>query len=91
MHANGDPRQRGFELGVPLYFGAGSGTLRLEPTYVASPEGPLWSYRLQGELAIPRTCFFAGAAFNWKSLPLTSERRQDFQGQTLTLLIGTRL
>ena len=91
MHASEDPMQRGFELGVPLYLGGGSGTLRLEPTYVASREGALWSYRLQAEATIPHTRFFAGAAVNWKSLPLTSDARQDFEGQALTLLFGTRL
>lgn len=91
VHATGDPRQHGPELGVPLYLGGSAGTLRLEPTYVASREGALWSYRLQAEGTIPHTPFFAGAAVNWKSLPLTSNARQDFQGQTLTLLFGTRI
>jgi hypothetical protein len=91
VHASGDPMQRGVELGLPVYLGGASGTLRLEPTYVASREGALWSYRLQAEATIPHTAFFAGAAVNWKSLPLTSEARQDFEGQTLSLLFGTRL
>lgn len=92
VHSDGDPSQRGPELGLPLYLGNDDFTARLEPTYVASPDGALWSYRVQVEgTLVPHSPFFVGAAATWKSLTLTSDSRHDFAAQAFSILVGSRL
>jgi hypothetical protein len=91
VHADGDARRRGPELGLPLFVGDSTGTIRLEPTYVISPSGALWSYRLQLEFYFPRKPYFAGATLVGKSLPLASNSSQeDFDASALTVLFGAR-
>jgi hypothetical protein len=92
VHSDGDLSQRGPELGVPLYCGNADLNLRLEPTYVASPDGALWSYRLQVEgTLVPNSPFFVGASATWKSLTLSSDSRHDFAAQAFSILVGSRL
>jgi hypothetical protein len=91
VHADADAKRRGPELGLPLFVGDSTGTIRLQPTYVISPSGALWSYRLQLEFYFPRKPYFAGATLVGKSLPLTSNSSQeDFDASALTVLFGAR-
>jgi hypothetical protein len=70
--------------------GNSSTTMRLEPTYVFSPDGLLWSYRVQLEAAVPRTPCIAGANMTWKSLTLTSNDRHDFAASAVSVVLGAR-
>ena len=88
--ADGDPSQRGPELGLPLFAGSADALLRLEPTYVFSPSGILWSYRLQLEASLPGQRYFAGANMTWKSLELTEDDRPDFAARAVSIVVGTR-
>ena len=90
VYADGDPRQRGPELGLPLYIGDSAGTMRLEPTYVLSPAGLRWSYRMQVELYVPGRPYFAGASLVGKELSLASGTDCNFAASAVTLLVGTR-
>jgi hypothetical protein len=91
VHADRDPAQRGLEIGVPLFVGSSSGTMRLEPTYVLSSSGLLWSGRLQLEFHIPGGPYFVGANMVGKSLQLRSDpSRDDLAARAVTLLFGTR-
>jgi hypothetical protein len=90
VHVDGDPAQRGPELGLPLFLGDRTVTGRFEPTYVASPDGPLWSYRLQLE-GYPRGGrYVVGAAVTGKSNPLTPDSRGGVAARAVTVLLGTR-
>lgn len=90
VHASGDSRQQGVELGFPLFVGMRTGTIRVEPTYVLSPDGPLWSYHVQLEGHLPGERYVAGMSATGKSLPLVSEVRDDFAVQALRMSIGRR-
>lgn len=90
VYADGDPLQRGPEVGAPLFVGSSIGSMRFEPTYVVSPSGILWSYRLQAEASLPRGAWFAGANMTWKSLQLTEDTRHDFAASAASIVVGTR-
>jgi hypothetical protein len=89
VHTEGDPLQRGPELGLPLFVGTRTGNARFEPTYIFSRDGILWSYRIQLEGSIPHSPFFAGANATWKSLTLTSDSRQDFAANVFGVMLGS--
>jgi hypothetical protein len=97
-HAHRDPTQAGLEIGLPLYIGVRqpTGTMRLEPTYVVSGHGVLWSYRVQADFPLPGTPYIAGFSGVGKSYPLTGGHpRHDHPRKSLyvgafTLLFGAR-
>lgn len=81
--------QRGVMISFPLIVDGYDGTMRLEPTYVFSPSGVNWNYRLLMEAAIGGSPFSWGLDFEAKSLPL--ERRSKLFTSALALMIGVRL
>lgn len=83
------PAQRGVMISFPLIVDGYDGTMRLEPTYVLSPSGVNWNYRLLMEAAIGESPFSWGLDFEAKSLPL--ERRSKLFTSALALMIGVRL
>ena len=95
-HAHRDRTQAGLEIGLPLFVGDSTGTMRLEPTYVITRYGALWSYRVQIDVNIPRTPYFAGLSGVGKSVPLNrSYPRQDYPKEdfftgAVMLLFGAR-
>jgi hypothetical protein len=90
VHSDGDAAQSGPELGLPLFIGSRDMTMRIEPTYVFSAEGPLWTYRLQMEGYFPRREYFAGFAMVLRSYPLRSNAGDEFAAQAVTALFGKR-
>lgn len=91
VHADRDTAQRGLEIGVPLFIGGSSRTVRVEPTYVLSSSGVLWSGRIQLEYHIPRRPYFVGASMVGKSLQLRSNpSRNDLAVRAVSVVFGTR-
>lgn len=90
VHADGDPTQSGPEIGLPFMTGLKQTTLRLEPTYVFSSSGLLWSYRMQFDQGLPGAPLFVGANMTWKSLQLTRNERHDFAASAVSILVGAR-
>lgn len=84
--ASRDRAQRGVMIGFPLIVDAADGSTRLESTYVFSPSGVNWNYRLLIELAIADSPFSAGFTAEAKTLPL--ERQSKLFASTIALLIG---
>lgn len=84
--ASRDRAQRGVMIGFPLIVDAADGSMRLESTYVFSPSGVNWNYRLLMELAIGDSPFSAGFTAEAKTLPL--ERQSKLFASTIALLIG---
>jgi hypothetical protein len=95
-HAHRDRTQQGLEIGLPFFIGDSTGTMRLEPTYVITRHGVLWSYRMQIDINIPRSPYFAGLTGVGKSVPLNrSYPRQDYPKEdfftgAVMLLFGAR-
>lgn len=87
--ASRDRTQRGVTIGFPLIVDGYDGTGRLEPTYVFSPSGVNWNYRVLMELAIGDSPFSWGLNIEAKSLPV--ERRSRLFASAFALLIGMRL
>jgi hypothetical protein len=87
--ASRDRTQRGVMIGFPLIVDGYDGTARIEPTYVVSPSGVNWNYRLLVELAIGDSPFSWGLSMEAKALPL--ERRSKLFTSALALLVGARL
>ena len=88
--------QSGVEVGLPFLIGDSTRTGRIEPTYVLSQHGVLWSYRLQYERRLGGGPYFAGLRATGKSAPLNTghplypfEPREYF-AQAVALLFGTR-
>jgi hypothetical protein len=84
--ASRDRAQRGVMIGFPLIVDAADGSMRLESTYVFSPRGVNWNYRLLMELAIGASPFSAGFTAEAKTLPL--ERHSKLFASTIALLVG---
>lgn len=76
-------------IGFPLIVDGYDGTMRLEPTYVFSPSGVNWNYRLLVELGIGDGPFTAGLSIDARTLPL--ERRTKLFTSAAGLTIGVRL
>jgi len=90
VHARGDAAQSGPELGLPLYFGDSIATVRLEPTYVMSRHGLLWSGRLQLQANLPGRPYFVGASLIGKSQNMTLADNEHLFATAVTLVFGTR-
>ena len=73
VHAEGATSQTGPELGIPLFVGRETMTMRFEPTYVMSSGGPLWSYRLRMEGYAGGGRYVIGANVVQKSVRIGSE------------------
>jgi hypothetical protein len=90
VHTDGDRAQSGPELGFPLFLGNSAITLRFEPTYVISPNGPLWSGRTQLESNLPWRSYFVGAGLVGKSQPLSLHAQDHLFASAVTVLVGTQ-
>ena len=92
MNGPSQSRERGPELGLPLFLGDSASVLfRLEPTYVVSPRGLLWSYRAEFDLAVPRHPYFVGASAVGKiDPPASTDTQRDFAHGAYLLTLGAR-
>jgi hypothetical protein len=90
VRAQGDAAQSGPELGLPLYFGDSDATVRLEPTYVMSRHGLLWSGRLQAQASLPGRPYFVGASLVGKSQNMTLAESEHLFASAVTVVFGTR-
>jgi hypothetical protein len=90
VHAEGATSQTGLELGLPLFIGRETMTMRFEPTYVVSSGGPLWSYRGQAEVYVGSGRYVIGANVVRKSVRLGSEEDDAVAPQAVTAVVGVR-
>jgi hypothetical protein len=90
VHAEGTTSQTGLELGLPLFVGRETMTLRFEPAYVISSRGVLWNYRGQAEAYIGGGRYVIGGNVVRKSLRLTSKDEGALSPQAVTLVLGVR-
>ena len=65
-------------------------TMRLEPTYVMSSGGPLWSYRAQMEGYVAGGRYVIGATVIKKSVRLGSEKADWLVPQAVMAVLGVR-
>jgi len=87
--AVGDRVQDALQIGLPLAMDLGrqggvQASWRFEPTYLISSQGVSWNYRLQWDLAFPRSHLVTG--FNVETKPA---RQGDPYYATINLLVGT--
>ena len=91
---NGPSRTRdsGPEIGLPLFVGDTSRvSFRLEPTYVLSSRGLLWSHRAECDVAMPRQPYFLGVSAVGKIDPPPSpDTQRDFAHGAYLLTFGAR-
>ena len=90
VHAEGATSQTGPELGLPLFIGRETMTMRFEPTYVMSSGGPLWSYRAQMEVYVGGGRYVIGANVVRKSVRLGSDAAEALAPQAVTAVLGVR-
>ncbi len=90
VHTQGDRRLSGVEIGFPLFLGDSTRVVRIEPTWVLARRGLLWNSRLQIQVDVPRTPYFAGFSYSAKSFPFTSESDESYAVQAAALLFGIR-
>jgi hypothetical protein len=83
--AHGDGGRNALEIGVPLAVGNERGAFRAEATYLISPEGVTWNYRLQMELYIPSKRLVTG--FDFEAKPY--RQNGPYFGE-MALLLGVR-
>jgi hypothetical protein len=91
QHVREDRRQRGPELGLPLFIGGQRAELRLDPTYVFAPGRVLWSVRSQFQARLGGTPFFAGARLAFRSAYHITKDVQYFTSGSVAALVGVRL
>lgn len=93
MHAHGDTRQSGPEIGLPLVFITDDGmSTRFEPTYVAAKSSLVFNYRFQLRVPVSRSRYFLGASIVGKGNPPPSSPayQDEFTGTGFMLLWGSR-
>ena len=93
MHADVERRQRGPEVGLPLFLDNGAGSeVRFEPTYVIGQPGVAFNYRAQLRIAVAKSRYFLGASFVGKGNPPPSspDYPGDYTGTGYMLLLGSR-
>ena len=93
MHADRQRAQRGAELGLPLIVANSSGSnLRFEPTYVIGRRGPVYNYRVQGQIVLGRSPYFVGGSIVGKGNPppVSPEYPGNFTSTGFMVLFGTR-
>ena len=90
-HATDVAETSGITLGFPLIGEVNRTTIRLDPTYVFAPVGPLWHMRFEVDIPILRTQIFAGMRVAAQSQLFGRSSRLEGQPQLASfgLVLGT--